>query len=213
MKKIYILLPLMLLTIMPINVSASSGMLKKGSIKACPDGITYGMHSNHWHKAVTNGDNYYSSGDAIAYDPCPSSNENKGTAGQTSGNTNNSSSNANNNYNSNTPSYSNNNSKNNSSNNSNNNHQTEKSILAKTINNNKSNDNSLKKVTIDGINIKMSENMSYETTKKNIDINITPNSEKATVSFNPIELKTGENIIDINVTAENGDTKKYTLTK
>lgn len=75
--------------IIPFDVSATSGALKKDSIKTCPDGITYGYHKDgaerHWHVAVTNGENYYPSGDAILSDPCPGYTKNNGTAGSTSG--------------------------------------------------------------------------------------------------------------------------------
>lgn len=71
------------------NVYASGGALRKNSIKTCPNGITYGLHSNgkggtHWHVAITNGENYYPDGEAIMSDPCPSSKKNEGTAGSTS---------------------------------------------------------------------------------------------------------------------------------
>ena len=67
----YILILLfVMLAIYPLNVTATGGGLRKNSIKTCPDGVTYGLHSDghggtHWHVAVTNGDNYYSSGEAI----------------------------------------------------------------------------------------------------------------------------------------------------
>ena len=71
-------------------VYATGGGLRKESIKTCPDGVTYGEHSDghggtHWHIAITNGKNYYASGGAIANDPCPGSYKNEGTAGPTSG--------------------------------------------------------------------------------------------------------------------------------
>lgn len=61
-----------------VNVYASGGALRKKSIKTCPNGITYGLHSDgkggtHWHVAITNGKNYYPDGEAIMSDPCPSS--------------------------------------------------------------------------------------------------------------------------------------------
>lgn len=70
-----ILLVIILFTSM--NVYASSGALKKSSIKTCPDGITYGSHKGegtlHYHKATYNGKQYYPDGNAIANDPCPKS--------------------------------------------------------------------------------------------------------------------------------------------
>lgn len=53
------------------NVTATSGALKKNSIKTCPNGITYGYHKDHWHVASSNGKNYYAKGSAISKDPCP----------------------------------------------------------------------------------------------------------------------------------------------
>ena len=80
----------LLVLIFPAAASATGGGLRKNSIKTCPNGITYGEHSDghggtHWHVAVTNGKNYYASGGEIANDPCPNSNKDKGTAGPTSG--------------------------------------------------------------------------------------------------------------------------------
>lgn len=70
------------------NVYATGGGLRKNTIKTCLNGITYGLHSDgsggtHWHVAITNGNNYYASGDAIIDDPCPSATKNEGTAGST----------------------------------------------------------------------------------------------------------------------------------
>ena len=57
-------------------VHASSGALKKNSIKTCPNGVTYGYHSKdkHWHVAErSNSSSGWSAvGDAFYYDPCPS---------------------------------------------------------------------------------------------------------------------------------------------
>lgn len=70
-----ILLVIILFTNM--NVYASSGALRKSSIKTCPDGITYGSHKGegtiHYHKAIYKGKQYYPDGNAIANDPCPKS--------------------------------------------------------------------------------------------------------------------------------------------
>ena len=88
-RKFVVLILCLLGMIIPFDVSATSGALKKDSIKTCPDGITYGYHKDgaerHWHVAVTNGENYYPSGDAISSDPCPGYTKNSGTAGSTSG--------------------------------------------------------------------------------------------------------------------------------
>ena len=53
-------------------VEASSGFLRKDSIKSC-NGITYGQHGsdNHWHVAIENsGGGYNASGNPIYQDPC-----------------------------------------------------------------------------------------------------------------------------------------------
>lgn len=70
MKKIFLAV---LLFIIGINsVYASSGFLRKDSVKTC-DGTLYGQHSsdNHWHIAVKNDDGGYNAvGDPIYSDPC-----------------------------------------------------------------------------------------------------------------------------------------------
>lgn len=76
----------------------------------------------------------------------------------------------------------------------------------------KSNDVSLKKVTIDYENIDISDSMSYSTTKESASIYVVANDDKATTEYNSsVELTIGDNIIDIKVTAENGDVKEYKL--
>lgn len=196
MKKNYSILFILLLVIVPLNVNATGGGLRKNSIKTCPNGITYGLHSDgnggtHWHKAATNGKNYYADGDAIMSDPCPNSTENKGTAESTGQNN---------------SSSSNNNTKPNNNNSS-------SATINKPITQEKpkSNDVSLKSVIVEDENIVISDSMLYETTKKNVEINITPNDDKTKVIFTNEELKEGDNLININVVAENGDKKEYKL--
>ena len=98
MKKILTLEICMLVVLfLPLTANATGGGLRKNSIKTCPNGVTYGMHSDghggtHWHVAVTNGTNYYADGEAIYSDPCPGYNKNEGTAGATDGSSNSSSS-------------------------------------------------------------------------------------------------------------------------
>lgn len=61
------------------TVHASSGALKKNSIKKCPDGLTYGYHGKdkHWHRAeqanVNSG--WAAIGDTFYYDPCPNNDD------------------------------------------------------------------------------------------------------------------------------------------
>lgn len=54
---------------------ASSGALRRATIKQCPNGVYYGIHGgdNHWHQAeqsnVSSG--WSAVGDVFYYDPCP----------------------------------------------------------------------------------------------------------------------------------------------
>ncbi|MBR0480618.1 hypothetical protein IJJ46_02230 [Candidatus Saccharibacteria bacterium] len=58
------------------STSATSGALKKASIKKCPNGLTYGYHgkNNHWHQAeASNTSSGWSAvGSELSGDPCPS---------------------------------------------------------------------------------------------------------------------------------------------
>lgn len=73
MKKIkYIAFLLIIFLVSNLSVSASSGRLRKDSIKTC-NGVTYGRHSsdNHYHVASENSDGSYSAtGNPIYSDPC-----------------------------------------------------------------------------------------------------------------------------------------------
>ncbi len=112
---------------------------------------------------------------------------------------------------------SNNNSSNNESNNNDSNNNTlsnNESDKYNLVNNNQSevkDDTSLKYVKINNKSIVISETMTYETTGKNIDLDIKANDNKATVEFNISELNTGENEVIIKVTAEAGNIKEYKL--
>ena len=44
--KRFVLFILCCLTILPVKVNATGGALKKSTIKTCPNGITYGLHSD-----------------------------------------------------------------------------------------------------------------------------------------------------------------------
>lgn len=76
----------------------------------------------------------------------------------------------------------------------------------------KSKDTSLKYIRIDNQNIQISDEMSYETIKKIVEINIETNDSKSLVEFNNYELSLGKNEVIIKVTAEAGNTKEYKLT-
>lgn len=75
----------------------------------------------------------------------------------------------------------------------------------------KSSDNTLKTVTIDNKEILVSNTMNYKTKNEEVLINVVPSSSKAKYVINNKKLNIGENYITINVTAENGSVKTYTL--
>lgn len=75
----------------------------------------------------------------------------------------------------------------------------------------KSKDTSLKIVKADDNEILIVEDMVYETSKKNIELNIEATDSKAKVEFQNQELLIGENEILIKVTAEAGNSKEYKL--
>ena len=85
MKK-FLLLISMIIILIPYKVLATSGFLRKDSVKEC-GGNLYGQHGsdNHWHIAILNENGSYSAqGDAFATDPCPLNNENNITNNQNS---------------------------------------------------------------------------------------------------------------------------------
>ena len=176
-----------------VNVYASGGALRKKSIKTCPNGITYGLHSDgkggtHWHVAITNGKNYYPDGEAIMSDPCPSSKKNEGTAGSTSAENKTTSK---------------------SVTNASNNAETNTTTLTKRNNTNilfiKVNDRYISDIT---------KEMDYEVTTKNISIDIKTVDEKATTEIigNLEDLLLDEvNKYKILVTAEDGTQDVFLL--
>jgi len=70
-KSICVVLVTLIVLLNNVTVTASSGQLRKDSIKTC-NGITYGAHSadNHWHIAEEQGGRYYAVGNPIYSDPC-----------------------------------------------------------------------------------------------------------------------------------------------
>lgn len=80
-----------------------------------------------------------------------------------------------------------------------------------TISTPKSSDNTLKTVTVDGENIEISNQMNYKTKNEKIDILVETNDSRASYNIDDQSLKVGVNIINIKVTAENGDVKNYKL--
>ncbi len=76
MKRLLILI-FIIFILFPSNILATSGFLKKDTIKEC-EGTLYGQHGsdNHWHIAIKNENGSYSAkGDAIKSDPCPINND------------------------------------------------------------------------------------------------------------------------------------------
>lgn len=80
-----------------------------------------------------------------------------------------------------------------------------------TISTPKSSDNTLKTVTVDGKNIEISNQMNYKTKNEKIDILVETNDSGASYNIDDQTLNVGVNIINIKVTAENGDVKNYKL--
>lgn len=79
-----LMLIIMAVLLFPISVSATSGSLKKDTIKEC-EGNLYGQHGsdNHWHIAIQNENGSYSAkGDALKSDPCPLNSNNNITNNQ-----------------------------------------------------------------------------------------------------------------------------------
>ena len=75
----------------------------------------------------------------------------------------------------------------------------------------KSSDNTLKSITIDDHDIKISNSMTYTTVNKTIKITVKTNDSKATYHIENKFLKVGDNHIIIKVTAEDGTAKDYDL--
>lgn len=75
MKKTrYVFLLLFLFGISINSVKADEGQLYENSIKSC-NGITYGYHNNHYHKAKQTDTGFIAEGDAIYTDPCAEYND------------------------------------------------------------------------------------------------------------------------------------------
>ncbi|MCI9433953.1 MAG: cadherin-like beta sandwich domain-containing protein [Bacilli bacterium] len=158
-----------LFVLLPIRTLATSGFLRKDTIKEC-EGNLYGQHGsdNHWHIAIKNENGSYSAtGDVLPNNPCPLNDEN---------NTNSS------------------------------------NIDDKTVAIPQNSDSSLKEIIIGNEKIDIKETMEYKTTKEKIALNIIANNEKAKVEYNKIDnLELGNNIVNIKVTAIDGNITKYVL--
>ena len=70
-----LLISLLVPTFTSTSTFASSGALKKASIKKCPDGLHYGYHGkdNHWHQAEKSdtSSGWSAIGPELPSDPCP----------------------------------------------------------------------------------------------------------------------------------------------
>lgn len=181
-KLFFLIAAVFFVAMLPSYSFASGGGLRKDSIKTCPNGITYGEHSDghggtHWHVAITNGKNYYASGDAMANDPCPDSKKNEGTAGSTSGGTSNNVAPSANSPSSYAP----------------------------------SDDTSLSSVYVDYNKVDIADEMHATVSKAEASISINTNNKNATVSFENRPLEIGDNQFEITVTAQNGSIKTYIL--
>ena len=76
----------------------------------------------------------------------------------------------------------------------------------------KSDDNTLKSLTVNNENVEISENMNYKTKETFVTIEAIVNDNKASVKYNKYnDLSMGENIISLIVIAENGNEKEYKL--
>lgn len=212
-KSLYVILLVTMFLVGNIEVNASSGALRKDSIKAC-NGVTYGQHSsdNHWHVAEESGGKYYATGNPIYNNPCSSSgNNSSNNSGSSNGSSNNNAPSSDSNSNGSSSNSSSSNSSSNSSNNNSSSNQnsgnstTEKEEI-------KSNDNTLKIIIIDGKEVDVEDNIDYSTTKEKINIKVTPNDKNAKYEIkNNSNLEIGDNKISIEVIAEDGTTKTYNI--
>ena len=199
MKKKSVYLGVVLLCVLFLdvtNVYATTGALKKDSIETC-NGITYGKHKNHWHVAVrTSNGSYNASGDPIYSDPCASSSNSSSSSGNTSGSSNTNSSSSNTSSGSSKPAST----------------PVATPVSIPTPTPELSSNTSLKSVTVDGNSIEVSDWMEYQTTNERVDIVVETADSNATYTVHNCDLLEGENPIEIEVTAPNGDIKSYTLT-
>ena len=181
--------------------SATSGDLSKDSIKTCPNGTTYGRHSEsnpHWHVALKKSDGGWSaSGDAIFSDPCPGSSGVSGNVGYTQPTSDSANSSSRTQPNSTPGAVSN-------------------STQNQDAPQEKSGDTSLASVKVNGDPIGVSDTMSYVLAGNAISIEATASSAAAQVKTDnfPAEFPADTDSLtgNIIVVAENGKQKSYTLT-
>lgn len=207
----------LVVTLINVNyIYASSGALKKNSIKTCPDGKTYGYHGSdkHWHEAeATNVSSGWSAvGGVLPGDPCPS--ENTSTQEQ-----NNNSSNSSSNTGTNNSEIYNSNINNNSSEMNNINNISDENDGSNQINTTtqaKSNDTGISYLSINDKQITpITDTIDYTITDYTVNVVVKLNDNKASYEIQQGETKNLAknkiNEIKIIVTAEDGTQKTYTL--
>ena len=200
MKKKYSVIILFIsLFLININeINATSGQLRKDSIKTC-NGIMYGQHGgdDHWHQAEDKGGRYYPVGDAIYSDPCQTINNQNNHQEESTTNNDVPPTNENNQVVENEQTS------------------TETIIKNETTQNKeeiKSSDNTLKTLIIDNLNIEIKDNIEYQTYDEKIAIKVETNHEKATYEIkNNEDLLLGENNVIIEVKAEDETIKTYNI--
>lgn len=171
------------------DVFATSGALRKNSIKTCPNGITYGLHGDgaggtHWHQAEQHSQmssGWAAVGDPLSSDPCP---KNDNSTNQN----------------------------NNSNNNQNNSNQSNTSTNNEKK---KSNDTSISKLTINEKRFySVNDTMEHTVATSKVDILVETKDKNAKyeIQGNVEELsKEKINEFKIIVTAEDGTQKTYIL--
>lgn len=187
------------------DVFATSGALRKSSIKTCPNGITYGLHGDgaggtHWHQAEAHSEmssGWAAVGDPLSSDPCPKNDSN------TNQNNNSNNNQTNSNQSNNTPKENNTTANKNQTNTSSNNEKK------------KSNDTSISRLTINGKSIySVDDTMEHTVATSKVDISVETKDKNAKyeIQGNVEELsKEKINEFKILVTAEDGTQKTYIL--
>lgn len=205
-KTLLIIFISVVILIMPTTVLAHPGGLDSSGCHYCRTNCgKWGLDTNEYH---CHSGNTYSNSKGEVYDK-------SGTKISNSNSNNNDSDNKDENVNNNNsttekPSSNNNN---NTSNNSTTNTKPETSITKPSTSKpvEKSKDTSLEYIKINDQDILISDEMNYETSKKNIEIDVKSSDIKSLVEFDTPELKVGENEVIIKVTAEAGNVKEYKM--
>lgn len=206
-KYIGIIFISIVMVIMPVTVLAHPGGLDSSGCHYCRTNCAkWGLDTNEYH-CHNNTNNTYTNSKGEVYDKSGS----KISGGNTSNNnsTEKEESVDNNTTNQEKPSNDSTGNSNNTTSNTKPENSTTKPSTSKPVE--KSKETSLKIVKVDDHEILIAEEMVYETSKKNIELNIEATDSKAKVEFQKQELSIGENEIVIKVTAEAGNSKEYKL--